>query len=147
MVLGACVMMASRPGPSATYLQALNKTLPHDFKQIHLGATLEAVREQEAVKLYLLIDDIEQYQVVMVERSNEQGTNFSQCKVINIEKGKYPNNYVEAVDRYPVSTKMSILYRIKTITEEGIVRMYPAVPITIAPATAATGATGMVVKK
>ena len=113
-------------------LQKINKDLPHKFKAIKTGATLEVVREPTQVKIYMFIDDIEQYDQIMVERSDELQNTFSQCKVVQVVKGKYKNNYVELVDRYPVSSKMSNQYRIKTITADGIMRMYPPVEMTMA---------------
>ena len=114
---------------SPQYLAEINRKLPHKFKSINVGATLEAVRVQETVKVYVLIDDIEQYEQVLIERSDEFGTNFAQCKLLHVESGKYRNNYLELTDRYPVSTKMATLYRIKTVTSDGIIRMYPAVAV------------------
>lgn len=125
----ACYYSGQAQEFSPQYLEELNRSLPHKFKAINVGATLEAVRDQETVRLYLLIDDIEQFDQVMIERSDEFGTSFSQCKLLNIEKGKYRNNYLELTDRYPVSTRMATAYRIKTITSDGIIRMYPAVPV------------------
>jgi len=93
------------------------------------GVTLEAVRENGVVKIYMLVDDIEQFDEIQVERSNALGQNYSECKEIKVEKGKYKNNYLEAVDQYPLSYQMSNSYRIKSITDDGIVRMYPPVPI------------------
>jgi hypothetical protein len=112
-------------------LARINKLLPHKFKEIRTGTTIEVVRNPQVVKLYVLVDDIEQYDQILIERSDELGTNFSQCKQVTIKKGKYPNNYIELTDHYPVSSKMSNLYRIKTISSEGIIRMYSAVPISI----------------
>lgn len=112
-----------------SYLQKINKNLPHQFKHLNTLATLEAMRGQGFVKVYLLIDDIEQYEQILIERSDEMGINFSQCGYIQIEKGKYKNNYIEYTDRYPVSPKMNILYRIKTIDAEGNFRMLPPVAI------------------
>jgi hypothetical protein len=108
------------------------KDSPHKFKELKIGATLEVVREHNVVNIYMLIDDIEQYDEILVERSDEQQKNYSQCKEVKIEKGKYKNNYVELVDHYPLSPKMSNLYRIKAITAEGIMKMFPPVPITMA---------------
>ena len=121
------VAMHAQPAESA--LDKINKILPHKFKELRTGATLEVIREQKVVKIYMLIDDIDQYDQILVERSDEQQLNFSQCKVIQVTKGKYKNNYVELVDQYPLSPKMSNLYRIKTVTPEGIMRMYAPVPI------------------
>jgi hypothetical protein len=112
------------------------KGVPHKFKEIRTGATLEAVKEHGVVKLYILVDDIGQYDEIMVERSDEQQQNYSQCKDIKIEKGKYPNNYVETEDKYPVSSKMTNVYRLKAITADGIMKMFPAVAISIAEVSA-----------
>ncbi|MCW3124488.1 MAG: hypothetical protein JWO03_146 [Bacteroidetes bacterium] len=114
------------------YLEKINSKLPHKFKEIRTGSTMEVIRTQEIVKIYALIDDIEQYEQVLIERSDELGTNYGQCKLIKVEKGKYTNNYIEMTDRYPVSSKMSNLYRVKTITSDGIIRTYAPVPITMA---------------
>jgi hypothetical protein len=112
-------------------LAQINKGLPHKFKEIRTGTTIEVVRNPQVVKLFVLVDDIEQYDQILIERSDELGTNFSQCKLVTIKKGRYPNNYLELSDNYPVSSKMSNLYRIKTISPEGIIRMYPSVPISM----------------
>ncbi len=114
------------------YLEKVNSKLPHKFKEIRTGSTIEAIRSQELVKIYVLVDDIEQYEQVLIERSDELGTNYGQCKLIMVKKGAYPLNYIEITDRYPVSSKMSNLYRIKTITSDNIVRTYAPVSITMA---------------
>jgi predicted membrane-bound dolichyl-phosphate-mannose-protein mannosyltransferase len=125
----AISMQAQQPATDS-YLQKVNKDVPHKFAAIKTGATLEVIREQNnVVKIYMLIDDIEQYDLILVERSDEQQKNFSQCKEIKVIKGKYPNNYIELTDQYPLSPKMTNVYRLKTITSEGIMRMYPPVPI------------------
>lgn len=115
--------------PAQTDLQKANKDIPHKFKELHTGVTLEVIRDKTEVKIYMLVDDIDQYDEILVERSDEQQINYSQCKDIKVTKGKYKNNYMELVDRYPLSSKMTNLYRIKTITPDGIMRMYPPVPI------------------
>jgi hypothetical protein len=116
---------------SGEYLNEMNKILPHKFKEIRTGSTIEVIRDLNAVKIYLLVDDIEQYEQILIERSDEAQTNFSQCKLLMVGRGKYPNNYVELTDHYPFSSKMSNLYRVKTITSDGIIRMYAPVTIII----------------
>jgi hypothetical protein len=128
-LLLTAVSLGAQQSAADTYLEKINKTLPHKFKQLHTGATLEAVREQRVVKIYMLIDDIEQYDQILVERGDQLQNNFGQCKVVQIEKGKYKNNYLEVVDNYPLPPKMSNIYRIKTVTSEGIMRMYPPVAV------------------
>lgn len=121
--------LRAQSDPTGSYLQELNKLLPHKFKELKVGATLEAVREQNTVKLYMLVDDVEQYEQIIVERCGEQQNNFARCKVVQVQKGKYKNNYVEVTDQYPLPPKMTNQYRIKTITSEGITRMFPPVPV------------------
>ena len=129
MLLIVASLDAQQPVQSTKTQAAAAKPIPHQFKEIKIGATLEAVREHNDVRLYILVDDIEQYDEISIERGDGQN-NFGQCKLIKVEKGKYPNNYIEVVDQYPLSPKMSNIYRIKTVTSEGIMRMYPSVTIT-----------------
>ena len=131
LILSVCIPAMLSAQPDAEHLRMVNKNLPHKFKAIRTGATIEVIRDLNAVKIYVIIDDIEQYEQVLIERSDEMQTNFSQCKLLMVGKGKYPDNYLELTDHYPFSSKMTNLYRIKTITSEGIIRMYAPVPITI----------------
>ena len=119
---------------AVSHKRGMDKPLPHHFQEMKTGATLEAVRDNDAVKLYLMIDSIEQYSEVLIERSEETQTTYAQCKMIKVEKGKYPKNYVELMDHYPLSSKMPNQYRIKGITPEGIVRIFPAVPVSMTDA-------------
>ena len=83
------------------YLKRINKEIGHNFKELRTGVTMEAKRVGGVVKVYMLVDDIEQFEELQVERSDEFGTNFAQCKSVTIVKGKYRNNYVEVTDQYP----------------------------------------------
>jgi hypothetical protein len=128
-MLIAISVHAQQPAENSA-LQKVNKDLPHKFKEIKTDATLEVIREQNnVIKIYMLIDDIEQYDEILVERSDEMQKSFSQCKEITIVKGKYKNNYIELTDQYPLSSKMTNVYRLKTINSEGIMRMFPPVPV------------------
>jgi F0F1-type ATP synthase beta subunit len=128
-MLIAISVHAQQPAESPE-LQKINKDLPHKFKAIKTDATLEVIREQNnVIKIYMLIDDIEQYDEILVERSDELQKNYSQCKEITIVKGKYKNNYIELTDQYPLSSKMANVYRLKAITSEGIMRMFPPVSV------------------
>ncbi len=90
---------------------------------------MEVVRDHSVIRIYMLVDDIEQYEELLVERSDETQSNYAQCKSITILKGKYPKNYVEVVDQYPQSVKMAGMYRLKAITSEGILKMFAPVNI------------------
>ena len=113
------------------YLARINAQLPHQFKELKTRATLEAIRELGVVKLYMLIDDIEQYEQILVERSDEAQKYFSQCKQIDILPGKFKNNYLETIDKYPVSSRMTNLYRLKAISKEGFVCMFAPIAISV----------------
>lgn len=129
IVLSASVSLYAQSPAQNAYLEKINKQLPHKFKDLKTGATLEVVREREVVKVYMLVDDVEQYDRIFVERGDEMQNNYSQCKAIEIDKGKFKNNYIEVTDQYPLPTKISNHYRIKTVTSEGIVRIFPPVAI------------------
>jgi hypothetical protein len=122
-------ILSAQDSTANVYLQRINKTIPHQFNALRSVATVEAVRGQGVVKIYMLVDDVEQYEQLIIERSDEMGVNFAQCGVVEVQKGKYKNNYVELIDRYPVSPKMMINYRLKTIDKEGNMRMLPPVPV------------------
>lgn len=130
IALLATVSIYAQQSVQSAYLEKINKQLPHKFKDLKTGATLEVVRDKGVVRIYLLVDDIEQYDRIFVERGGDDKQNsFSQCKEIEIDKGKFKNNYVEVTDQYPLSSQMSNQYRIKTVTNEGIVRIFPPVAI------------------
>jgi hypothetical protein len=105
------------------------KSKVHTFITSHAGATLEAVRELGEVKLYMMVDDVEQYEKLYVERSDESQTYFTQIKPIDVTPGKYPDNYIEVIDKYPVSSKMTNLYRLKAVTADGITKMFAPVSV------------------
>ena len=119
-----------------SYLAKINTELPHKFKELRIGATLEAVRDHGVVRFYVIVDDIEQYSEIVIERSGELGDSYSQCKSVKIQKGKFKNNYFQIVDEYPLSAKTSNQYRIKALTDDGIIRIYAPVGIQAGPAVA-----------
>jgi hypothetical protein len=121
------------------------KNIPHQFKEIKRGATLEAVRLGGIIKLYILVDDIEQYTQIQVERGNEFNE-YSGVKVIEITKGKYKNNYIETEDRFPVSSQMDSKYRLKGINEEGTIKIFAPVTVVL-PSKADSVAKKTVVEK
>ena len=127
--LSLSVMAQETKESKEAYLKRINKEVGHNFKELKTGVTIEVERVGGVVKIYMLVDDIEQFDELLVERSDQLGTNYAQCKSVTVVKGKYKNNYVEVIDQYPLSPKMSPLYRLKTITAEGITRMYAPVAI------------------
>ena len=131
----AGTLSAQRPPSEDSYLAKINMELPHKFKELRIGATLEAVRDHGVVRFYVIVDDIEQYSDIVIERSDELG-DYAQCKTIKIQKGKFKNNYFQLDDQYPLSSKTANQYRIKALTADGIIRIYAPVAIQAGPAVA-----------
>ena len=130
----AGTLSAQKP-TADSYLDKINMELPHKFKELKIGATLEAVRDHGVVRFYVIVDDIEQYGEIVIERSDELG-GYTQCKSIKIQKGKFKNNYFQLDDQYPLSAKTANQYRIKALTDDGIIRIYAPVAIQSGPAVA-----------
>ena len=101
----------------------------HKFKDYNNSYALEAERKGPIVKLYLKMDDIEQYAEVILVRSQAELGNFSDVRHIQVIKGANKFEYVETEDRYPLPTKVGAAYKIRAITKDGAIRMFPAITL------------------
>ncbi len=101
----------------------------HKFKDYNNTYALEAERKGPIVKLYLKVDDIEQYAEVILVRSQAELGNFSDVRHIQVIKGANKFEYVETEDRYPLPTKVGAAYKIRAITKDGAIRMFPAITL------------------
>lgn len=101
----------------------------HKFKDYNNTYALEAERKGPVVKLYLKMDDIEQYAEVILVRSQAELGNFSDVRHIQVIKGANKFEYVETEDRYPLPTKVGAAYKIRAITKDGAIRMFPAITL------------------
>ncbi|MBL7801429.1 MAG: hypothetical protein JNL95_11950 [Chitinophagales bacterium] len=101
----------------------------HKFKDYNNTYALEAERKGPIVKLYLKMDDIEQYAEVILVRSQAELGNFSDVRHIQVIKGANKFEYVETEDRYPLPTKVGAAYKIRAITKDGAIRMFPAITL------------------
>jgi len=101
----------------------------HKFKNYNNTYALEAERKGPIVKLYLKMDDIEQYAEVILVRSQAELGNFSDVRHIQVIKGANKFEYVETEDRYPLPTKVGAAYKIRAITKDGAIRMFPAITL------------------
>jgi hypothetical protein len=117
------------PVVSSTPAKADVKPGLHKFKEYNNNYTLEAERKGTVVKLYLRMDDIEQYAEVILVRSQAELGNFTDVKHIPIIQGANKFEYVETEDRYPLPTKVGAAYKIRAITKDGAIRMFPAITL------------------
>ena len=114
MMLG----LSSKAGdPAATYI----------FKSTDEDVVLEVERGKGEVVLHLLVKNMGQYDHILVERSAENQNYFGQCKYISCADEKTVNDQLTKQDKYPFSAAKDVYYRIKTVTKDGISRVYPAV--------------------
>lgn len=114
------------------------------FKSIDEEVAMEVERGRGEVLLHVMVKDIEQYDHIIIERSAESGSYYGKCKYISCAEAKTNNGYMLQKDKYPFAANKDVFYRIKTVTKDGIERVYPAVLLlaatTPAPAPAPTPA-------
>lgn len=101
----------------------------HKFKEAGTGYALEAERKGTVVKLYLRMEDIEQYAEVILVRGSAEVGNFTDVRHIEIIKGANKYEYVETEDRYPLSTKVASAYKVRAVTKDGAIRTFPAITL------------------
>lgn len=100
------------------------KTSNYTFKEINASYTLEGERKAGEMKLYIKLDDIDQYIQIQIERANGVG-GYNTCKTIAIKPGEYKNGVIETSDKFPLSSKTDSYYRIKATPADGSVKMFP----------------------
>lgn len=101
----------------------------HVFKDIKASYTLEGERKGNIVKIYIKLADIDNYLEVVLERASSESSNYTRCRTIPIEVGKYKNDIILTEDRFPLSTKVSSNYRITATTRDGVLKTFP--PVTV----------------
>lgn len=85
---------------------------------------MEVKRENKAIMVYLIFKSDDQLERLVVERSVQPGTGFTQCRYIK------PNNSASEVitlgfrDNF-ASYIQEYYYRLKTISSDGVERSYP----------------------
>jgi hypothetical protein len=97
------------------------------FKSVDEEVGLEVHRGNGDVKLDLQVKDITQFHHIVIERSAESPNYFGKCKYITCALVKTDNGKLTEADRYPYSATKDVYYRVKTVTNDGIERAYPAV--------------------
>lgn len=105
-------------------LQAQND---YFFKSADGELAMELSRQQQSVTIALFITNASQFEQITIERSLDGLNNFGQCKYIKFNQSAQTNVVIVKKDEYPLSTIDDTYYRVKTVSTEGITRIYPAV--------------------
>lgn len=88
---------------------------------------IEVSRGEQSVTIALYFTKASQYESVLIERSDNQQLNFSQCKYIKFNNSANDTVVLSKKDTYPMPFANDIYYRVKTITKDGVTRIYPSV--------------------
>ncbi len=88
---------------------------------------IEVTRGKQCVDIALFFTKASQYESVLIERSDNQQLNFSQCKYIKFNDSASDTVVLSKRDSYPMPFVNDIYYRVKTITKDGVTRIYPSV--------------------
>ncbi len=87
---------------------------------------LEVSRGEQGIEIALLFTKASQFEYVVIERSNNAQNNFSQCKYIKFNDSASDSVVIVKRDNYPLAASEDVYYRVKTITREGVTRIYSA---------------------
>lgn len=88
---------------------------------------LEVARGEQSVDMALYFSKASGYDCVMVERSADQQFNFSQCKYVKFNNSANDRVVIVQKDTYPMPFANDVFYRLKTISRDGVTRIYPSV--------------------
>lgn len=88
---------------------------------------IELSREQQSVNIALFISNAQQFESVSIERSLDSQNNFGQCKFIQFNQSAQPNVVIVKKDAFPLTYVDEVYYRVKTISTDGVTRIYPSV--------------------
>jgi hypothetical protein len=89
---------------------------------------MELRRVPNAVDVSLVINNAVQYEYIMLEKSAEPYSGFKQCRYVECNAvNKDGNLQLTRRDMYPISCRQNAYYRVKTISKDGFMRIYPAI--------------------
>ena len=97
------------------------------FKSPDGEIAIEVSRQQQTVTIALFLTNATQFESVSIERSLDAQNNFAQCKYIRFNESAQANVVIVKKDEFPLTSIGDIFYRIKTISTEGVTRIYPSV--------------------
>jgi hypothetical protein len=88
---------------------------------------MEVSRNDKGVDIALFFSRASQFEYVAIEKSGDAQNNFSQCKYIKFNESANDSVVIVKRDTYPYSSTEDVFYRLKTITKDGVSRIYPSV--------------------
>lgn len=112
---------------SSSMVKAQEENAGGVYKSVDDEVGLEIQRGTGEVKLSIQVKDLTQYNHILIERSAETPNYFGKCKYISTTNVKLTDGKILEADKYPFSATKNVYYRIKTITNDGVERAYPAV--------------------
>lgn len=115
LIVLVALMVSAQDNPTGTY------------KSVDEEVGLEVQRGSGDVKLTLQVKDIKQYHHIVIERSAESPNYFGKCKYITASSAVVTDGKLMEADRFPYSATKNVFYRVKTVTNDGVERAYPAV--------------------
>ena len=117
LVICSFVLMSFKPGALIEYT----------FESVDNEVAMEVERGKGEVFMHLLVKDMNDYDHIIIERSAESPEYFGKCKYISCNDTKAADGALLEVDKYPYTASKDVYYRIKTVTKDGIERIYPSV--------------------
>lgn len=97
------------------------------FTNSYISYTVE--KEGSIVLINLSINDLSQYELVEVLRSDNPNENFRRVKYLKGSSLNELQGNPTVVDKYPLSGKVDSYYRVSTTDVTGVTRFYPSVQL------------------
>lgn len=88
---------------------------------------IEVSRGDGGIDIAVVFTKASQFEYVMIEKSADSQNGFSQCKYIKFNESANDSVTIVKRDVYPLNASDDVYYRIKTITKDGVSRVYPSV--------------------
>ena len=88
---------------------------------------LKVARVKSEIVISVSVDSNVVFDYMCIERKVYFETSFSQCRYITYDEIKSKAWIIVRKDRYPYSAQADILYRIKYVTKDGVMRIFPSV--------------------
>lgn len=111
---------------SATYAQAFDSTMVSPDNVF----SMKVVRENNQVLINLSLLDTTKFRCVMIERKPEFDQSFSRFKYLPYETIMAADNHcLKTEDTYPYPPSTDVMYRLKLVTIDGGILIYPALSL------------------
>jgi hypothetical protein len=106
---------------------AANAQADNVFISSDSDVIMKVVREKGEIVLYMSFGDSLNFSSITIERKADFDVNFSQCKYISYDDAKAKNMQLILKDTYPFPGNTDVWYRLKLLTKDGIIRIYPPI--------------------